>query len=144
MLGPVAGARVLDLFAGSGALGIEALSRGAAAAVFVDSDPRAVACVRANLAALGAAGTVARRDALAFLTSPERAREPPFDLAFLDPPYSYALRLARPLTEGLPKVLEKHATIVSESSKRAPLELALPVVRVRDYGDTRIAIHRVR
>ena len=68
MLGDVAGARVLDLFAGSGALGIEALSRGAESAVFVDRDAQAVAAIRRNLEELGLAGAeVARRDALAFL-----------------------------------------------------------------------------
>ena len=64
ILGDVSGLRVLDLFAGSGALGIEALSRGAAEAVFVDSAPRAVAAVRANLEALGLEAKVHRRDAL--------------------------------------------------------------------------------
>ena len=66
MLGDVSGARVLDLYAGSGALGIEALSRGARSALFVESDPRAVAVIRANLAELGAEGEV-RQDAVRFL-----------------------------------------------------------------------------
>jgi 16S rRNA (guanine966-N2)-methyltransferase len=138
ILGPLEGLRVLDLFAGSGALGIEALSRGAAAATFVDSDPRAVAVVRANLEAVGAEASVHRRDALAFLDSAGDR----YDLVFLDPPYSSPGRLAERLTERLPPVLSDAARIVSESDKRNPLPLGLPVEDERVYGDTRIAIHR--
>jgi 16S rRNA (guanine966-N2)-methyltransferase len=137
MLGPVAGLTVLDLFAGSGALGIEAASRGATAVTFVDSDPRAVAAVRRNLAELGLEAEVARRDAIAYL----RGRPGSFDLVFLDPPYSSARRLAAPLAERLPGILTDGARIVTESDRRHPLELALPLVRERIYGDTRIAIH---
>ena len=140
MLGPLDGARVLDLFAGSGALGIEALSRGAGEAVFVDSDARAIAAVRHNLAALGLAAPVYRRDALAFLAEPVA----PFDIALLDPPYDSAPRLGAPLSERLPPVLAPDAVIVTESDKRAPLELELPLVRERIYGETRIAVHRAR
>lgn len=141
MLGPVEGLRVLDLFAGSGALGIEALSRGAAAAVFVDSDPRAVAAIRRNIEPLGAEARAVRRDALAFLGSWEG---PPFELVLVDPPYSSADRLARPLSERLRAVAAEGALIVTESDKQAPLELQLPLERERAYGRTRIAIHRVR
>jgi 16S rRNA G966 N2-methylase RsmD len=82
---------------------------------------------------------VQRRDALAFLRD---ASEPPFDLVFLDPPYSSASELAGPLSERLPAVVTKDALIVSESDKRNPLELALPLIDERAYGGTRIAIHR--
>ncbi|MDP8955277.1 MAG: 16S rRNA (guanine(966)-N(2))-methyltransferase RsmD [Actinomycetota bacterium] len=87
-LGAIEGAVVLDLFAGSGALGIEALSRGASRATFVDHDPRALAVVRANLATTGLAGaaTVVRSDALRFVTAAPAAS---FDLALLDPPYRF-------------------------------------------------------
>jgi 16S rRNA (guanine966-N2)-methyltransferase len=140
ILGPLGGLRVLDLFAGSGALGIEALSRGAARATFVDRDPRALAALRANLDALGAEGEVHRGDALSFLASGPG----PFDLVFVDPPYSSAQRLARELSERLPGVLSEEALIVSESDKRNPLTLELPLEHERTYGDTRIAIHHVR
>jgi 16S rRNA (guanine966-N2)-methyltransferase len=85
--GLVAGARVLDLFAGSGALGIEALSRGAAHAPFVERDRAALVCVRTNLAATGlaAAADVVAADALAYLAG----RPSPVDLALLDPPYAF-------------------------------------------------------
>lgn len=134
----VDGARVLDLYAGTGALGIEALSRGAEHAVFVDDDPRAVDAIARNLTEIGADGEVKRRDALAFLAQ-TRAR---FDLVFADPPYSSAPELAQPLTERLPSVLADEGLIVTESDKRTPLTLDLPLVTERDYGHTRIRIHR--
>ena len=140
ILGPLDGERVLDLYAGSGALGIEALSRGASEAVFVDSDPRAIAAIRHNLEAIKADAPVHRRDALAYLRD---ASDRPYDLVFLDPPYSSALELAGPLSERLPAVLSKDARIVSESDKRHPLTLSLPLTDERIYGDTRIAIHSV-
>jgi 16S rRNA (guanine966-N2)-methyltransferase len=140
ILGDLTEARVLDLFAGSGALGIEALSRGAATAVFVDDDPKAIATIRENLRALGLEARVHKRPALAYL---DNASDGPFDLVFLDPPYSSASELAGPLSERLPPLLTKSARIVSESDKRHPLLLALPLLDERVYGDTRIAIHRV-
>jgi 16S rRNA (guanine966-N2)-methyltransferase len=139
ILGPLGGERVLDLFAGSGALGIEALSRGAVEAVFVDSDTRAIAAIRRNLESIGVDATVVRRDALAYLRD---ASKRPYDLVFLDPPYSSALEMAGPLSERLPAVVSKDARIVTESDKRNPLELSLPLIDERAYGDTRIAIHR--
>lgn len=78
----VPGRRVLDLFAGTGQLGIEALSRGAKECVFVDSSPASLALVRKNLSICGMQGTVVRSDALAFLR-----RAGKFDLVFVDPPY---------------------------------------------------------
>jgi 16S rRNA (guanine(966)-N(2))-methyltransferase RsmD len=144
ILGDVSGLSVLDLFAGSGALGIEALSRGAASAAFVDSGGRAVAAVKRNLSELGLEAPVIRRDALAFLADPGSAPGAPYDLVFVDPPYSSADRLAGPLSERLPSVASRKALIVSESDKRNPLELTLPLEGERTYGDTRIALHRVQ
>lgn len=141
ILGSLEGERVLDLFAGSGALAIEALSRGAASAVLVERDPRAVAAIRRNLEPLGADAEVRRMDALLFLRTYEGE---PFSLVFVDPPYSSAPRLARELTERLPRVTTDDARIVTESDKRTPLELGLPLVAERSWGDTRIAIHRGR
>jgi 16S rRNA (guanine966-N2)-methyltransferase len=139
-LAAVDDARVLDLFAGSGALGIEALSRGAREAVFVDSDARAVAAVRRNLETLGAEADVQRRDAFEWL-----AAEPgTFDLVLVDPPYSSAGQTAGRLSELLPPLLTDTSLTVTESDKRAPLELTLPLIDERIYGDTRIAIHRGR
>jgi 16S rRNA (guanine966-N2)-methyltransferase len=138
VLGDVEGLRVLDLFAGTGALGIEAVSRGAAEAVFVDNDPRAIAVIRRNLQATGIQAHVHKWEALAFLAT----RPGPFDLVFLDPPYSFAHRLTGPLAQRLPPVLSDDARIVCESDKRDPLEFPLPVVFERAYGDTLITIHR--
>ena len=139
ILRDVRGAVVLDLYAGSGALGIEALSRGAATATFVDDDERAVAAVRANLESLGTIGRVVRSDTLAFL---ERTRGAAYDLVFLDPPYDSAAELGTGLSELLPEAVAQDAVIVTESDKRSPLHLTLPLADERTYGDTRIAIHR--
>jgi 16S rRNA (guanine966-N2)-methyltransferase len=137
MLGDLSGVRVLDLYAGSGALGIEALSRGAASAVFVERDARAAATIKRNLDALGAEGEVRRQDALRFLASGEG----PFDLVFCDPPYDLPASPAAALAERLPAVTSEDARIVTESDKRRPLELPLPILRERTYGDTRVVIH---
>jgi 16S rRNA (guanine966-N2)-methyltransferase len=137
MLGDVAGARVLDLYAGSGALGIEALSRGAASAVFVERDPPAAAAIERNLAAIGVEAAVVRQDALRWLARADG----PFELVFCDPPYDSAAQLAGPLAEWLPGLTSDDARIVTESDKRHPLELPFPLLVERAYGDTRIAIH---
>ena len=136
----VQGARVLDLFAGSGALGIEALSRGAASAVFVDRAPRAVEAIRANLAALSIDAEVHRMEARSWLRTAS-ARAEAYDLVFLDPPYRRAGELGRELSEGLAAVLAAGARVVTESDRRGPLELALPLADERRYGDTVIRIH---
>jgi 16S rRNA (guanine966-N2)-methyltransferase len=140
ILGDISGLRVLDLYAGSGALGIEALSRGAAAAVFVDSSQAAVTAIRRNLTELGLEAPVQRRDTLAYLAA--AAGGDPYDLVFADPPYDSALRVGPDLAERLPPILSEDAVIVTESNKRAPLELPFPLLRERSYGDTRIAVHR--
>ena len=137
ILGDVSGARVLDLYAGSGALGIEALSRGAGSALFVERDHHALDALRRNLAATGARGEVRRQDVARFLARPEGT----FDLVFCDPPYDCASRLAGPLAERLPALTSDDARIVTESDKRHPLELPLQLLTERSYGDTRIAIH---
>jgi 16S rRNA (guanine966-N2)-methyltransferase len=135
VLGDVEGLHVLDLFAGTGALGIEALSRGAADATFVDTD---TATVERNLRTIGIDAAIEQRDVLRFL----RDANGPYDLVFADPPYSSAPSLGERLTELLPAILSENARIVTESDKRAPLELGFPLEFERDYGDTRIRIHR--
>jgi 16S rRNA (guanine966-N2)-methyltransferase len=139
MLEPVADARVLDLFAGSGALGLEALSRGAAEATFVDSAPAAVRAVHANLEALGADAEVRRADARGFLRN-ARADGRQYDLVFLDPPYQRAGALAEALAGDLAAVLAPRARVVVESDRRSPLELPLSLQVDRRYGDTVIRI----
>jgi len=140
ILGSLEGERVLDLFAGSGALAIEALSRGATEAVMVDSSAAAVAAIGRNLRAVGIDAEVRRQDALAFLRSASRdARQ--YDLVFLDPPYRHASVLGRELSTALGPVLASAARVVAESDRRAPLELELPLLDERRYGDTLIRIH---
>jgi 16S rRNA (guanine966-N2)-methyltransferase len=141
MLGTVEHARVLDLFAGSGALGLEALSRGAFEATFVDSAPAAVRAVQANLEALAAAGEVRRQDARAFLRNARSAGRQ-YDLVFLDPPYRRAGALAEALAGDLAAVLAPRARVVAESDRRSPFELPLPLAAERRYGDTLIRIFK--
>lgn len=140
ILGPLDGLRVLDLFAGSGALAIEALSRGAAEATLVDSSTAAVAVIERNLAALELRPRVYRLGAKAFL---ERARADgrQYDLVFVDPPYRQTSPLGRTLSVALPRVLAPGARVVTESGRRSPLELELPLRDERRYGDTLIRIH---
>ncbi len=141
LLGPLDGSRALDLYAGSGALGIEALSRGAASATLVDSDPRAIKAARDNLARLGAeAGRATRSSVPAFLRAAAR-RGDQWDLAFCDPPYRLAHRLGPELAELLPAVLGPEARVVCESSYRQPLELRLPLLTERRYGDTLVSVY---
>lgn len=143
LLGPVDELAVLDLFAGSGALGIEALSRGARHTTFVDSAPAAIAVVRANLDALGIAdadATVQRQDARAFLRGARAARHE-YDLVFLDPPYRLAVALGDELSPQLGGLLAPGGRVVSESDRRTPLQLELPLTDERRYGDTLIRIH---
>jgi 16S rRNA (guanine966-N2)-methyltransferase len=136
----VAGARVLDLFAGSGALAIEALSRGAAEATLVDSAGAAITAIRRNLEALGAEAEVVRAPALRFLEGARnRARQ--YDLVFLDPPYRQASALGRELTDALQPLLTGHARVVTESDRRSPLRLELELLDQRRYGDTLIYIY---
>jgi 16S rRNA (guanine966-N2)-methyltransferase len=142
-LGPLDGARVLDLFAGSGALGIEALSRGAASALLVERDARAVAVIRANLDALGLdepAAIVHAGPARAALRSAS-GRGDTYDLIFLDPPYRSAPGLGQELSAALEPLLSGGGRVVTESDRRAPLELAFPLTHERRYGDTLIRIH---
>jgi 16S rRNA (guanine966-N2)-methyltransferase len=142
MLGPLEDLAVLDLYAGSGALGIEALSRGAASATFVDSDAAAASAIRQNLERTRAeGGDVVRADAIAFLRNAGR-HEGRWDLAFCDPPYRLAARLGEPLSRMLEPVLAPGARVVCESAHRQPLELDLPLEKQRRYGDTRIAVYR--
>ncbi|HZH24589.1 MAG TPA: 16S rRNA (guanine(966)-N(2))-methyltransferase RsmD [Solirubrobacteraceae bacterium] len=136
----VPGARVLDLFAGSGALGLEALSRGAQAVTFVERAPAALAALRENLAALGADAAVERAEALRWLRgASDGARQ--YDLVFLDPPYRRAAELGAPLSELLPAVLAPGALVIAECDRRSPLELTITATDERRYGDTLIRIH---
>lgn len=144
MLGPLDGERVLDVFAGSGALAVEALSRGAAHAVLIERDARAAAAITANLAALGLGPEEAelrRGEAARELRRAAEARET-YDLIFIDPPYRDAAAWEERLPALLRPLLAPGARTVVESDRRAPLELEGALERQRRYGDTTITINR--
>jgi 16S rRNA (guanine966-N2)-methyltransferase len=136
----VRGGRVLDLFAGSGALAIEALSRGAAEATLVDSADAAIDAIRRNLSALGMEAEVVRAPALRFLQT-ARSRTRQYDLVFVDPPYRRAPALGPELTAALAPLLAGDARVVTESDRRSPLRLEFELLDQRRYGDTLIHIH---
>jgi 16S rRNA (guanine966-N2)-methyltransferase len=142
ILGTVEGASVLDLFAGSGALGIEAVSRGAGELTLVDSSAAARAAIRRNLDSLGIGAELRHEAALPFLErAHSRARQ--YDLVFLDPPYRQAHGLGHELSAALGPVLSPGARVIAESDRRSPLELSLELLDERRYGDTLISIYRV-
>jgi 16S rRNA (guanine966-N2)-methyltransferase len=144
LLGDVAEARVLDLFAGTGALGIEALSRGAAAAVFVERGRGAARVLSDNLDTLGidpGQAQVRRADVLDALQRACRTQET-YDLVFIDPPYRQTRDRGPELSESLVPLLRPRARVVVESDQRAPLRLGLEIELERRYGDTMITIHR--
>jgi 16S rRNA (guanine966-N2)-methyltransferase len=144
MLGPLDGLLVLDLFAGTGALGIEALSRGARRALFVERDSAALAVLAENLNTLGlvqAEAEIRRGDARVALRT-ARERHETYDLIFIDPPYGQALDWEATLAVALPPLLAPGTRVVVESDRRVPLGLSLAVEQQRRYGDTTITIHR--
>jgi 16S rRNA (guanine966-N2)-methyltransferase len=129
----IEGASVLDLFAGSGALGIESLSRGAARAVLVDNHADAIEAIQANLAVLGpvaAAATVVRSDALRYLSA-----APHFDIVFADPPYQYDR-----WPEVLTRLVEVGDLLVAETGSEWDPGSAWETVKVKRYGGTVVSI----
>jgi len=139
ILGDLGGARALDLFCGTGALGIEALSRGARSATFVDTDTDPV---ERNVTALGleARSRVHRGDALRFL---ERDGDR-YDLVLCDPPYRVAPRLGPELDTLLDDRLAAGARVIVEGDPGAPPELGLELDDERRYGSTLIRIYSAR
>jgi 16S rRNA (guanine966-N2)-methyltransferase len=135
----VEGARVLDLYAGSGAMGLEALSRGAASAVFVEAEPLAARAIERNLDRLDLSGaTVLRRDAITGLAQ-EAASGRKYDLVLADPPYSMTDYNA--LARYLPLVLAEDGLVVLESAAKTEPELpGLDVRSTRKYGSTRVTV----
>jgi 16S rRNA (guanine966-N2)-methyltransferase len=134
----VPGVRVLDLYAGSGALGIEALSRGAASAVFVENGKRALPVLRRNLSALGL------EDRSRVVASPcERAvrtLDEPFDLVFCDPPWNALEQAARTLEALRAAIVPEGRVVLEHAARDAPPDLRGMVrLDVRRYGDTALA-----
>jgi 16S rRNA (guanine966-N2)-methyltransferase len=140
----VPGARVLDLYAGTGSFGIEALSRGAASATFVEQDREAAQCIRDNLAHCHLQGDVRQADVSAFL---EKKTSEPFDLIFADPPYTKEIGLLDhdPLLTRLAPFSEPDAHFVWEHYAGQRLENAglWEVIRHRNYGETGLTFLRL-
>ena len=135
---PIEGARVLDLFAGTGALGLEALSRGAAHVTFVDDGNKSNALIRENIRICNAQAQtkIIRRDARKLPANPDA----PYDLVFLDPPYAKGLgeiAMQTALTQGW---IASSALIVWEDSAPITPPDALTLLEARQYGDTTISI----
>ena len=123
------GADVLDLFAGSGQMGIEALSRGAESCVFIDRDRKAVSLVKENLEACALRGSVLQADALGYLRGGEK-----FDLIFIDPPYDSGLYAPVLETINLVDNLSDGGIIICETRKEIELpQMRLPYRKVREY-----------
>ena len=140
ILGGVEAARALDVFAGSGAMGLEALSRGAASCLFVERDRRACRVLEENLATLDlAGGTVACRDARRALRD-EIARGRRYDLVIVDAPYDDWERHERALAELLPALLEDGGLVVVETAAAVEPALPLDLVTARRYGSARITV----
>jgi len=135
----VEGARVLDLYAGSGAMGLEALSRGAEAAVFVESDPEAVRAIERNLDKLGLTGArVVRHDVVTGLGQESGAGRK-YDLVLADPPYT--MTDYHSLSRYLPGVLAEDGLLVFETAAKVEPNLPGLAVRTsRKYGSTRVTV----
>jgi 16S rRNA (guanine966-N2)-methyltransferase len=139
----VVGARVLDLFAGTGSLGIEALSRGAASALFVEENAAALAAIERNLARTKLEGRVRRQDAFAFLRSAQVPEQ--FRIVFADPPYEKTKsgeEFTRLLLESaeLAQILEPSGIFVLEKrpTEKLPATTLFDVIRARRYGATEV------
>ena len=140
LIGPVEDATVLDLFAGSGAMGLEALSRGALRCVFVERDREACRVIQGNLEKLRFTGAlVLNRDAASALRD-DRARGHRYDLVLVDPPYEEWEHCSAALAELLPAVLEEDGVAVIETSAGVEPELPLDLVTSRRYGSARITV----
>jgi 16S rRNA (guanine966-N2)-methyltransferase len=137
--GEITGARVLDLFAGSGALGLEALSRGAAFAVFCDTNRDAAQVVQANIQSLALEARTALLHMDWAAAASQLAAEPPFDLIFLDPPYGmdYAPLVQRVLQLGL---LAPEGLMMVERDRKTsyPIPPGYQLLRTKEYRDVRI------
>jgi 16S rRNA (guanine966-N2)-methyltransferase len=137
LIGPVEGACVLDVFAGSGAMGLEALSRGAASVTFVESDRAACRTISENLEKLRLTGArVLCSDALRALREETRT----YDLVLVDTPYGAWEELEPKLAAQLPRVLAPEGLLVVETGSRVEPQLPLPIRTSRRYGSARLTL----
>jgi 16S rRNA (guanine966-N2)-methyltransferase len=145
VLGPVGGLKVLDLFAGTGAMGLEALSRGAAGCVFVEQDSGVARVLRANLEALeyGRWCRVVVADYRRAAATLERSAER-FDLLFVDPPYRMLAEVEATLTPVVTNLLAPHGVMVIEGPRSMSAAFGQSAVFEREYGDTKISMVRLK
>jgi 16S rRNA (guanine966-N2)-methyltransferase len=140
LIGPVDGMEVLDLYAGSGAMGLEALSRGAAHATFVEADREAAQTIVRNVEKLRLENaTVLREDAARRLAN-DAASGRRYDLVLIDPPYRMLPSVLPMLAANLPAVLAPDALVVVESDSHEEPELLLPLRTSRRYGSARVSV----
>jgi|SRR5437588_3682166 len=140
----VIGAHVLDLFAGTGALGIEALSRGAESALFIDQDRQSIAAIDKNLAKAGFKGRVLQQEVFGFLKNTKTVSEK-FGIVFADPPYE-KMKSGERFTEklladpGVPALLEQSGLFVLEkrTSEKIPDAKNWKLIRQKTYGATEV------
>lgn len=143
ILGSIEGLRVLDLYAGTGALGIEAISRGAHSAVFVERDSVAAQCIRTNLKALALDGSTRLLQLTVDAALRRLAAEPAFDLVFADPPWAESER-ARESLAALANLLGETARVVYEHARaETPTIRGLTVYDRRIWGDTAVTFFRL-
>jgi 16S rRNA (guanine966-N2)-methyltransferase len=140
LIGAVDGASVLDLYAGSGAMGLEALSRGADSATFVEADKQAAATIQHNLDKLRLTGARIVRDDAARALAAEAAGGRKYDLVLVDPPYDAYLDLQPMLARYLLPVLSDDALVVVETGSRVEPELPLELRTSRTYGSARLTL----
>jgi 16S rRNA (guanine966-N2)-methyltransferase len=140
LVGQVDGMHVLDLYAGSGAMGLEALSRGAESATFVEADRAAAETIVRNLDKLGfTRATVLREDAARKLAA-DAASGRRYDLVLIDPPYRMLPGVLTMLATHVPPVVEPNGLVVVESDAREEPELPLPKRTSRRYGSSRVTV----
>lgn len=134
----VSGSLVLDLFAGSGALGLEALSRGARKTIFVDFSLKAIKTINSNLANLDFADSaeVKRQKAERFL---DGYNNEPFNLIFLDAPYKIGLINLAAIVQSALKLLDKEGLMIVEHDAKVKLSEKFPVIKSKKYGQTMIS-----
>jgi 16S rRNA (guanine966-N2)-methyltransferase len=144
LIGPVDGARVLDLYAGSGAMGLEALSRGAESVTFVERDRAAAETILRNLDKLRLESAIVVREDAARALAAEAAGGRRYDLVLIDPPYRILAGLLPMLSTYLPSVVSSDGLVVVESDAREEPELPLPKRTSRRYGSARITVFEGR
>jgi 16S rRNA (guanine966-N2)-methyltransferase len=140
LVGPVDEMDVLDLFAGSGAMGLEALSRGASQVTFVEADRAAAEMIVRNVEKLRLEGATVLRDDAARKLAADAASGRRYDLVLIDPPYRMLARLLPTLAAYIPAVVASEGIVVVESDAREEPELPLPQRTSRRYGSARVTV----